>query len=146
MQSTPTIVIDANVLVSALRSQRGWSYALLAAAGTGVFDHVVTVPLVMEYEDVMLRAGMVPLPAGAVHDVIDYLCSTARQQDIHFLWRPLLPDVKDDMVLEAAANGGCGFVVTHNVRDFAAAQNLGISAVTPANFMGNTLGVSTWPL
>lgn len=60
-----------------------------------------------------------------------------------FLWRPLLPDPKDDMVLEAAVNGGCNFVVTHNVSDFAGSQNLGVAAVTPAEFIGQLLGKST---
>jgi predicted nucleic acid-binding protein len=139
MSEVPKIVIDTNVLVSALRSSRGWSHVLLTSIGTGMFDHVVTVPLVMEYEDVLLRPGIVTLPAAAVHSVVDYLCATGSHQDIHFLWRPLLPDPKDDMVLEAAANGGCRFVVTHNVRDFAGSQNLGIAATTPAEFLGQLL-------
>ena len=143
MQAMPKIVIDTNVLVSALRSKRGWSYALLASVGTGMFSHVVTVPLVMEYEDVLLRSGMVPVSPAAVHSVVDYLCATGTQQVIHFLWRPLLPDAKDDMVLEAAVNGGCSHVVTHNVRDFIGSQDLGVSITTPAVFMGQLLKEST---
>ena len=135
MNSQPRIVIDTNVLVAALRSRRGWSFTLLSSVGTGLFDHVVSVPLVMEYEAVLLREGMVPLPQEAVHDVIDYLCATGVRQDIHFLWRPKLPDTKDDMVLETAVNGGCGVIVTHNVRDFAPALSLGVRAQTPAEFM-----------
>jgi predicted nucleic acid-binding protein len=135
VNSPPRIVIDTNVLVSALRSRRGWSFALLSAAGTGAFEHLLTVPLVMEYEDVLLRRGLVPLPASAVQDVIDYLCATGIHQSVHFLWRPKLPDPKDDMVLEAAANGGCDLIVTHNLRDFALAQTLGVRATTPAEFM-----------
>jgi predicted nucleic acid-binding protein len=143
MGHLPKIVIDTNVLVSALRSKRGWSYTLLSSVGTGMFEHVVTVPLIMEYEDVLLRPGMVPLSDAAVHGVVDYLCASGNKQDIHFLWRPLLPDQKDDMVLEAAVNGGCSFVVTHNVRDFAGSQNLGVAAMTPAQFLGQFLGKST---
>ena len=54
-------------------SSSSWSHYLLSAIGTGLFEHVVTVPLVMEYEDVLLRPGMVPLSAAAVLDVVDYL-------------------------------------------------------------------------
>ncbi len=143
MGHLPKIVIDTHVLVSALRSKRGWSYTLLSSVGTGMFEHVVTVPLVMEYEDVLLRPGMVPLSAAAVHSVVDYLCASGNKQGIHFLWRPLLPDQKDDMVLEAAVNGGCSFVVTHNVPDFAGSQNVGVAAMTPAQFVGQLLGKST---
>ncbi len=79
--------------------------------------------------------GLATLQQEAVHDVIDYLCATGVRQDIHFLWRPKLPDTKDDMVLETAVNGGCGVIVTHNLRDFAAALSLGVLAQTPAGFM-----------
>lgn len=66
----------------------------------------------MEYEDVLLRHGMVALPSSAVNDVLDYICATAQRQTVHFLWRPRLADVKDDMVLEAAVNGQCQYIVT----------------------------------
>jgi hypothetical protein len=89
----------------------------------------------MEYEDVLLRPGMVPLPEQAVQDIVDHLCASGIRQDVHFLWRPRLQDVKDDMVLEAAVNGGCTHVVTHNLRDFAAAASLGVQAITPADFL-----------
>lgn len=135
MSKPPRVVIDTNVLVAALRSRRGWSFSLLSSAGSGLFDHVVSVPLVMEYESVLLRPGMVGLEPAAVMDVIDYLCGTGLHQDIHFLWRPKLPDAKDDMVLETAVNGGCTLIVTHNVRDFSAALSMGVQAVTPADFM-----------
>lgn len=135
MPSRHRIVIDTNVLVAALRSRRGWSFSLLSSIGTGLFDHVVAVPLVMEYEAVLLRNGMVPLQPEAVREVIDYLCATGIRQDIHFLWRPKLPDVQDDMVLETAVNGSCSVIVTHNVRDFAPAVSLGIKARTPSEFL-----------
>ena len=99
-------MLDTNVLVAGLRSRQGASFALLSMAGTGVYEHVVTVPLVMEYEDVLFRTDMVPLTASAVQDVIDYLCATGVKQSVHFLWRPCLPDARDDMVFEAAVNGG----------------------------------------
>lgn len=135
MEPPARIVIDTNVLVAALRSRRGWSFELLSQVGRGRFQHILTVPLVMEYEDVLLRPGMVPLGAGGVHDVLDYLCATADLQSVHFLWRPQLPDVKDDMVLEAAANGQCGHIVTWNVRDFAPASRFGIRVVEPSDFL-----------
>ena len=129
------VVIDTNVLVAALRSRLGASFALLKLVGTDRFEHALTVPLVMEYEDVLLRPDMVPLPTAAAQSVIDYLCATGTQQDVHFLWRPLLPDPKDDMVLEAAAGAGCRHIVTFNTRDFAAASSLGIAAIKPGDFL-----------
>ena len=51
----PQIVIDTNVLVSAQRSKRGASSKLMSLIGTGLFDLHVSVPLVLEYEEVLLR-------------------------------------------------------------------------------------------
>jgi len=140
MQGLPKIVIDTNVLVAALRSRSGWSFELLRQVGEQRFQHVVTVPLVMEYEDVLLRPGLVPLPEAAVHDVLDYLCATAIRQPVHFLWRPRLPDVKDDMVLEAAVNGQCACIVTWNVRDFVVASEFGLQVLDPKTFLNPLQG------
>jgi predicted nucleic acid-binding protein len=135
MNKLPKIVIDTNVLVSALKSRRGWSFDVLERIGGGQFEHVVNVPLVMEYEDVLHREGMVPLASAAVDDVLDYLCASGLRQRVHFLWRPKLSDVRDDMVLEAAFNGQCDAIVTWNVRDFAAAAALNIEVLSPDLFV-----------
>jgi len=135
MEKPPKVVIDTNVLVSALRSRRGWSFDLLQRIGTGQFEHIITVPLVIEYEDVLLREGMVPLTSAAVSDVLDYLCASGLRQQVHFLWRPKLADVRDDMVLEAAFNGQCETIVTWNIRDFSAAGAIGINVLSPDLFL-----------
>lgn len=135
MQTLPKIVVDTNVLVSALRSRRGWSFDLLTRMGQGQFDHVVTVPLVIEYEDLLRREGMVPISRGAVDDVLDYICASGLRQQVHFLWRPKLTDVRDDMVLEAAFNGQCDAIVTWNVRDSRAAVDTGIDVLSPDLFL-----------
>lgn len=38
--------------------------------------------------------------------------------EIHFLWRPQIPDCDDDMVLECAVNGAADALVTFNLCDF----------------------------
>lgn len=135
MKTSPKIVIDTNVLVSALRSRREWSFELLKRLGKGQFEHVVTVPLLIEYEEVLHREGMVPLTSAAVDAVLDYVCASGLRQQVHFLWRPKLNDVRDDMVLEAAFNGQCEAIVTWNIRDFSAAGAIGIKVLSPDLFV-----------
>lgn len=127
-------VLDTNVLVAAIRSRRGASFQVLSRIGTGAFDFAVSVPLVLEYEDAMLRRRGALSPSD-VREIIDYVCSVARRQDIFYLWRPLLRDPKDDMVAEVAVASGASLLVTHNLRDFAGVERFGIRALSPAAFL-----------
>ena len=132
----PSIVLDTNVLISALRSRRGASHLLLSLVGSGRFDVNVSVPLVFEYEDVARRqAPELGLSHADVDDVIDYLCRVGRHHRIHFLWRPVLRDPRDDMVLELAVEAACDAIVTHNVEDFAGAERFGILVLRPGAFL-----------
>lgn len=132
----PIVVLDTSVLVAALRSRRGAAFRVLSRVGTGDFEIAVSVPLVLEYEDALLRQiADTPLSERDVHDVVDYLCSVAQQQDIFFLWRPLLRDPKDDLVVEVAVAAGCDAIITFNRRDFAGLEQFGIRVLTPAELL-----------
>ncbi len=132
----PRVVLDSNVLVSGLRSRRGTSFGLLSLVGTGRFNTVVSVPLVVEYEQALLDAGHgLPYGAGEIQRFIDYFCTVSDRREVHFLWRPFLPDPSDDMVLEAAVAGRCKYIVTFNVRDFAGVERFGVRALPPAEFL-----------
>ena len=133
---TPRVVLDTCVLVAGLRSHRGASHRLLRQVGIGYFEHVVSVPLVIEYEAALRRPEtVVRLAHGAVDDVLDFLCLTGVRQDIHFAWRPALPDPGDDFVLEVAVNGQCDAIVTFNLRDFVGAGRFGVAVLTPQQFL-----------
>lgn len=132
----PSIVLDTNVLVAALRSRRGASFRLLELVGRDRFTLNVSVPLVLEYEDVLLRmTAELGLAGRDVRDLLDYLCSVANNQAIFFLWRPRLRDPKDDMVLELAAAAGCKTIITFNLRDFVGVAEFGVRAITPRDFL-----------
>ena len=130
------VVLDTNVLIAALRSRRGASFRLLSLVGTGRFDIALSVPLVLEYEGVANRLlpnlGMSAADVGAI---IDYLCSVAIHRPVFFLWRPTLPDPKDDMVLELAVDAGAPVIVTFNRRDFAGAERFGVRVLTPREYL-----------
>jgi putative PIN family toxin of toxin-antitoxin system len=130
------VVLDTNVIVSGLRSQRGAAFRVLSLVGSGLFEHCLSVTLAFEYEDAVKRsASKVSLPKSVIEDILDFLCASARQQKIHFLWRPVLADAKDDMVLEVAIHGGCEAIVTYNIKDFRGSQRFGIKAIRPQEFL-----------
>lgn len=130
------VVLDTNVLIAALRSRRGASFRLLSLVGTGRFDIALSVPLVLEYEGVANRLlSELEMSAGDVGDIIDYLCAVAIHRPVFFLWRPTLPDPKDDMVLELAVDAGAPVIVTFNRRDFAGAERFGVRVLTPREYL-----------
>ena len=131
----PQIVLDTNVLVAGLRSRNGASFELLRRLTTGHYGLHLTVPLAMEYEDVLHRPGLLSLPADAIDAVLDMVCAVAVQQPVHFLWRPQLRDPSDELVLEAAVNASADYLVTHNLRDFATAGGFAVQVVTPGQFL-----------
>jgi putative PIN family toxin of toxin-antitoxin system len=130
------VVLDTNVLVAGIRSRSGASFELLSRVGTGQFEVAVSVPLVLEYEDALVRSiSASPLSERDVTELVDYVCSVAVRQEIFFLWRPQLRDSGDDLVLEIAVASNCDAIVTHNVRDFAGAERFGIRVVDPRTFL-----------
>ena len=134
--SGPRIVIDSNVLVSSLRSRRGASYRLLRMLGSDRFEVCLSVALMLEYEDAAKRSSSaILLPTKAIDDILDYMCLKAVPCKVFYLWRPFLPDPKDDMVLELAIAGHCNAIVTFNRRHFVGAEKLGIRIVTPRKFL-----------
>ena len=130
----PQIVIDTNVLVAAFRSRRGASHRLLSLLDAGHFEINVSVPMVLEYEDVLNRPEF-RFSLEDVRDVVDYLCAIGNRHHIYFLWRPYLNDPKDDMVLELAVTAGCSFIVTFNERDFRNIEPFGLRSIRPIEFL-----------
>ena len=69
----PRIVIDTNVMVAGLRSRHGSAFRLLALVGTGRFVIHLSVPLVLEYEEMLLRElPHLQVPRSVVEDVLDF--------------------------------------------------------------------------
>ena len=128
-------MLDTSILVAGWRSRLGASFALLEHLRDGAFDIAVSVPLVLEYEAVLLRHLTAGRRKADVVALVDFLCSIARQQSIFFLWRPLLRDADDDMVAEVAVASGASAIVTHNVRDFEAVARFGVRVLAHAQFL-----------
>ncbi len=134
--NTVRAVLDTNVIVAALRSSSGASHQILLAADRGEFELALSVPLLAEYEDVTGRPGSgIPLPREAIDSILGRLAMVAHKQPIFYLWRPLVPDPKDDMVLEVAVASGATHLVTFNLKDLNRASDFGISVVRPSQFI-----------
>ena len=133
-------ILDTSVLVAGLRSNRGASFQILRAVRAGDIRIAVSVALVLEYESVILRPGLVPgFTADEHRRIVDGLCQLADHQQVFFAWRPFLPDPDDDLVLELAVAASAAFVITHNISDFRGSESMGVRAITPATTL-NMIG------
>jgi putative PIN family toxin of toxin-antitoxin system len=130
------VVIDTNVLVSALRSRRGASFRLLSLIDSGKFITNISVPLVYEYEQVLKRMSWPGKPANQyISEILDYICTVGEKWKIHYLWRPKLSDPNDEMILELAVTSQSKFIITYNKSDFREAREFGISVLNPVEFL-----------
>ncbi len=136
----PVVVIDTNVIVAGLRSDRGASHRVLRLLGTDAFEPVVSVPLVLEYEQVAKRDRVIgaAFSGKEIDAVLDYLCATARHEQVHYLWRPQLRDPADEHVLELAVAAGCAAIVTYNKKDLEAASRFDIELWTALELLERT--------
>jgi predicted nucleic acid-binding protein len=130
------VVFDTSVLVAAARSRHGASHALLSRLPDARFEPVVSVPLFVEYRAVLLRPeNLLRRTPAQAEGFLDNLLAASHLQEIFFLWRPALPDADDDLLLQLAVAAGCGYIITHNLRDFRGAEKWGIAAVSPGDFL-----------
>jgi predicted nucleic acid-binding protein len=132
----PRVLLDTNVLVAAMRSRRGASFQVVSEIGHDRFEFVLTVPLVLEYEKALTDLRPPGVSRTEIQAFLDYLCLEAQLHEVFYLWRPVLRDYKDDLVLEAAVAGNCKIIVTHNQRHFGGAVSFGIAILSPAEFFG----------
>jgi putative PIN family toxin of toxin-antitoxin system len=128
------VVLDGDVLVAAVRSRRGASAAWLRAVLRGEAQSLVSVPLMLHYEWVLLRpeqratSFLTTVELAALLDAIAVIGSPVI---ISYLWRPMLRDPNDELVLETAVNGQADLLLTFNERDFAGTERFAFRVRRP---------------
>jgi len=86
---------------------------------------LASVPLMLHYESALSRPEQRAASALSVTEpgeVLDAIAAVATPVIISYLWRPILRDPDDELVLETAVNGGADLLLTFNERDFAGAE------------------------
>ncbi|BAK65455.1 hypothetical protein SLG_07800 [Sphingobium sp. SYK-6] len=133
------VVLDTDVIVTALRSAEGGSNAVLRHAALGRLTPLVTPALFLEYEAVLKRPEQRLAHGLGLREIDRFLAALASASEaveVSFQWRPQLSDPNDEMVLEAAVNGRADALITHNVRDFVkGAQRFGLHVLRPGDVL-----------
>jgi putative PIN family toxin of toxin-antitoxin system len=114
------LVIDTNVLVSAMRSEGGAARQVLRKALTGSDQPVFGNALWMEYEDLLGRDVWTSSTTDTERrQVLAALASRGVWVTVHYGWRRNLRDEGDNHLIELAVAAQAQAIVTHNIRDLA---------------------------
>ena len=133
------LVLDTDVVVSAMRSPSGASAEILRQLRLGRLSIGLSVALALEYEAVCLRdehraAAALTLQEALIF--VDAIIAMAEPVKVHYRWRPQLRDAADEMVLEAAVNARADALLTFNLRHFQlAANDFGLLVERPGEFL-----------
>jgi predicted nucleic acid-binding protein len=95
---------------------------------------ILSVPLALQYEAVLTRPEHLADSGATASDVgllLDALAAICVPVEISYLWRPNLRDPDDEMVLEAAMNGGADRLLTFNERDFKGVDRFNVMVQRP---------------
>jgi len=138
------IIIDTDVLLSALFSRRGASYRVIKWLTEEYHVHAkqynsISNTQIIEFSDVLTRErnlARAQLTREDAEAFIDAFSLISFHQKINFLWRPFLKDIDDDMVLEVAFNSNAKYIITHNIKDFQGVNDkFNIEVITPQIFL-----------
>jgi uncharacterized protein len=114
-------VLDTCIVVSGLRSRNGTSNRVLQLALERKIRAVCHYKLLSEYREVlfrMVKRGELEYSWARTERFLAALVTVSEEVEVRYLWRPNLPDEKDNFIYEAAFAASPATIVTHNVRDF----------------------------
>jgi predicted nucleic acid-binding protein len=128
-------VLDTNVLDSALRSQRGYSFDVFVALRQDRWRAVLSNHLVHEYEEILkAHAAELGLSLADIDTLLDAICARGEEWPLAAGWLPILFDPDDEPLVQLAYDSAARRIVTHNVRHLAPARALGIQVLRPREF------------
>ena len=136
------IVVDANVITRALRSRNGASHVVLVGMLTGRISFAASPAIILEYEDVVKRPGILgtnsQLSPEDIDRILDAICARAVETQPWFRFRPFLIDPKDDLYVECALAASAQLIVTDD-RHFRhpAMAAFGLTALTAREFVAS---------
>jgi putative PIN family toxin of toxin-antitoxin system len=112
-------VLDTNVLLAALLSNRGAAFEILQKLRRGEWRLVLSNHLLLEYEEVLKRnADAIHLSHEEADRYLNAICQGADCFQLPAVQLPRLPDADDEPLLRLAETSGARLITTHNLRHF----------------------------
>jgi uncharacterized protein len=131
-------VLDTNIIVSRFLSAAGFPALILALWEKGLFDLVVTEPILAEYERVLAYERVQArhhMSADEIIQVIADFRTFAILVETRETLDVIADDPSDNRFLEAAVAGGCEYVVSGDPHLLRVGEYRGITILTPSAFI-----------
>jgi len=134
------IVIDTNVLVSAIMTQTSHSRIILRLSIEGKLQPLIGDALFNEYEDVLARDELFercPISKKEREKLLNAFLMSCEWIKIFYKWRPNLRDEADNHLVELAIAGGAECIVTKNVKDLQSGELVfdNLSILSPTDIL-----------
>ena len=135
------VTVDTSVVFQGLYSSIGASHMILRLLGEDKIQLALSVPVFMEYCDVLKRQTTLEktgLNVDQVNSVLDFIAHKGLEHRISFLYRPNLIDESDNKFIELALSSQSQYLITANKKHFTTHTELqlfGVEVVTPAEFI-----------
>jgi putative PIN family toxin of toxin-antitoxin system len=126
------VVLDTNVIVSAVLTTHGVCAQILDMITEGVFGIYVDDRILAEYDSVLRRPRLHLIPDDAA-EVVEWIRSVAERVGAVPLLAEL-PDPGDIPFLEVAASAGA-ILVTGNTRHYPKRSRVGVTVLSPREFI-----------
>ena len=134
------IILDTNVLVSAL-IQKSYPYLIVTELfGGNKVDLCVSKPLMLEYYTVLRREKFLRYPEF-VSNAETLLADIESRAKLYYpqITLEIIKDFADNRLLELAEECGAEFLVTGNVNDFTFSNYKGTHIISPKHYYENYL-------
>ena len=127
------VVIDTNVLVSAMISSAGNEALLILAINQGLVTPYFSPEILVEYSEVLLRPRF-SFPGNEVDALLDLFRRRGKLLNPQSTAR-ISPDPDDDKFIACALAGKADFLVTGNKRHFPETKPSGAKVVNAAELL-----------
>ena len=134
------VVLDTNVIISALYSRRGKSNRLIYYCLKGDIQFALSPLVLWEYMGKVqekINEKLIKLPMKSANVILAKLCDMSHMIYNPILNRPVLPDLSDEKLLECAISANASHIITYNIAHFPKEilSNYSIKAALPKSFL-----------
>ncbi len=111
-----TLVVDTNILISSLISDKGFSYKVVQAGASGKVKLVSSLPMMEELNDVLITEDKFLMTSEEAEMVVEKFCELIHLVDPTGIPTPEVDNQPDHIVLQCAEAAKADYLVTGDLK------------------------------